>query len=83
MAKLLAAALPNPPNDARDVAEALKRLGFEIELAVDVSPDASPLNSGEFGVTIAMRQSREERIWLNPTADQLRVRGASHLWARI
>lgn len=32
-----AAALPNPPNDARAVAAAMERLGFEVHLAVDVT----------------------------------------------
>jgi hypothetical protein len=32
-----AAALPNPPNDARAVGAAMERLGFEVHLAVDVT----------------------------------------------
>jgi formylglycine-generating enzyme required for sulfatase activity/uncharacterized caspase-like protein len=35
-AYLNAAHLPNPPNDARDVAEALKRSGFEAILGIDL-----------------------------------------------
>ena len=30
-------ALKNPPNDARDFADALKRLGFEVDLGIDLT----------------------------------------------
>lgn len=36
-----APALPNPPRDARAVADSLKKLGFQVELAVD--PDKTRL----------------------------------------
>ena len=32
-----APALANPPNDARDIAQALRSLGFEVTLAASIS----------------------------------------------
>lgn len=42
-------ALPNPPNDARDLAAALRRLGFDVEEAVDPSRTAMETALRNFG----------------------------------
>jgi hypothetical protein len=41
-----ALALPNPPNDARGVAAALRRIGFSVEEAIDVPGDAARSSVG-------------------------------------
>jgi len=45
--------LPNPPNDAADVAEALKALGFKVTLGVDVDQARMQRLIGEFGRSAA------------------------------
>ena len=42
-------ALPNPPNDARDVAQALSALGFEVKLLVDADRVTFEKEAVEFG----------------------------------
>lgn len=44
-----APALPNPPNDARAVAEALKKLGFQVEMALDPSKTSLEQSIKRFG----------------------------------
>jgi hypothetical protein len=47
--------LPNPPNDAQDVAAALKRTGFEVVLAVDA--DKAGMDDAEIRFSRAARQA--------------------------
>jgi TPR repeat protein len=41
--------LPNPPNDAQDMAQALKSLGFEVKLALNLKKDEMIRAIDEFG----------------------------------
>jgi TPR repeat protein len=45
--------LANPPNDARDVAEALKALGFAVTLGVDLDQDHMERAIGDFALSAA------------------------------
>ncbi|MGD0639604.1 MAG: caspase family protein [Roseiarcus sp.] len=45
--------LPNPPNDARDVAEALKSLGFSVTLGVDLDQAKMQRAIADFGARAA------------------------------
>ena len=41
--------LPNPPNDAKDMAQALKSLGFEVKLALNLKKAQMFRAIDEFG----------------------------------
>lgn len=47
--------LPNPPNDAKDVADTLKRIGFETITAIDV--DKRGMEDAEIRFTRAARDA--------------------------